>query len=468
MTAFMTDDFLLHNDVSRSLYHDYAKDMPIFDYHNHLPPDQMAENRRFDNLAQAWLLEDHYKWRAMRANGVNEKYITGDASDWEKFHAWASTVPKCLRNPLYHWTHLELKNPFGITELLNEESARRIYDQASEMLQDDRFTANGLLEQMNVKLVCTTDDPLDDLRYHKAIAENNGFTKCYPAWRPDTAMAVDKPEIFSGYVDKLTELTGNNCDDLDSYMTALAERHQFFHDNGCRLSDHGLAQPYAEDYSAAEVDAAYKKVRAGNTLDKEECEKLFSYFLYEFAIMDHAKGWVQQHHLGPLRNNSSRLKKIVGADAGTDSMGDRLMAESMSRFFDRLDSTDQLTKTIVYNLNPRDNALFATMVGNFQDGSVPGKMQFGSGWWFLDQKHGMIDQMNILSNMGLLSRFVGMLTDSRSFLSFPRHEYFRRILCQLIGEDVVNGELPHDMELLGSLVQDVCWNNAKNYFDMEV
>jgi glucuronate isomerase len=464
----MTEDFLLHTETARTLYHDYAKDMPIYDYHCHLPPDQIAQNRRFENLTQAWLAGDHYKWRAMRANGVDERLITGDASDWEKFEAWASTVPATLRNPLYHWTHLELKTPFGITDLLNADSARRMYDSCSEMLQQDDFTTRGLLKQMNVKVVCTTDDPVDSLEHHIAMAAEETETKMYPAWRPDMALAIDRPEEFLAWLKKLEQASGEEVKDFESFLSALQKRHDYFHEHGCRLSDHGLEQPYAENYKSAEIRFIFDEVLQGNQPTREECLAYWSCVLHELALMDHARGWVQQFHLGAIRNVNAHKVATLGKDTGYDSIGDFDMGRALGAFLNRLESKGKLCKTILYNLNPRDNALFAAMIGNFQDGSVPGKMQFGSGWWFLDQKHGMIDQLNALSNMGLLSRFVGMLTDSRSFLSYPRHEYFRRILCSLIGDDVENGELPSDMPLLGSMVQDICWNNADNYFDMQV
>ena len=466
--TFLSEDFLLHSPMAKTLYHDFAKDMPIYDYHNHLPPDEIAENRKFENLSQIWLAGDHYKWRAMRTNGIDERYITGDASDKEKFDAWAATVPKTLRNPLYHWTHMELKKPFGITDLLNKDSAAEIYDKAGEMLQSDDFTTRGILKQMNVKVVCTTDDPIDDLRHHKAIAAEDINLKVFPAWRPDKAMMAGDTENFNAYVDQLSEVSGIDCDSFDNYMAAIQKRHDFFHEAGCRLSDHGLHEPYVDDYTKSEIEAIFKKVRGGTDLSEAEVRQFYSCMLYEFGVMDHAKGWVQQFHIGPIRNLNSRMKEKLGPDSGFDSFDDRPMGLALAQFLDRFDKENRLCKTIIYNLNSNLNDLYAAMIGNFQTGGVPGKMQFGSGWWFNDQKTGMIDQMNSLSNMGLLSHFVGMLTDSRSFLSFPRHDYFRRILCQILGEDVANGELPNDAELLGAMVQDICWNNALNYFDMAV
>ncbi len=466
---FLTDDFLLHTPMARTLYHEHAKGMPIYDYHCHLPVDEIASNRSFENLTQVWLSGDHYKWRAMRANGVSERLITGVASDWDKFEAWAATVPDTLRNPLYHWTHMELKRPFGVTTLLGPDTARDVYDTCGAMLQQPEFSTRGLFKQMNVKVVCTTDDPVDSLEHHIAMRSGDDFgTKVYPAFRPDMGMAVDRPEAFNAWVDRLEVASGIDCTDFDSYMNALRQRHDFFHEQGCRLSDHGLERAYADDFTAKEIADIFDRVRSGSVLAEGDVHKFWSCMLLEFARMDAAKGWVQQFHMGALRGVNTRLLNQLGPDTGFDSIGDFEMAKPLGAFLDKLDQTNELTKTILYNLNPRDNDLFATMIGDFQDGSVPGKMQYGSGWWFLDQKTGMIDQLNSLSNMGLLSRFIGMLTDSRSFLSYPRHEYFRRILCGLLGEDVANGELPDDVEMLGAMVRNICWENAVGYFDMDV
>ena len=466
---FIHDDFLLHSPVARTLYHEVAAGLPIFDYHCHLPPEDIASNRSFENLTQIWLEGDHYKWRAMRANGVDESFITGDQSDWAKFEKWAETVPATLRNPLYHWTHMELKRPFGVTDLQDPSSAKRIYDSCGEQLASPEFTTQGLLKQMNVKVVCTTDDPVDQLEHHRAIADGADFgTRVYPTFRPDAGMAVDRPEVFNAWVDRLESVSGMGCSTFDDFLAAIQQRHDYFHENGCRLSDHGLEQAYAEDYTASEIAEAYAQVRHGASLELDAIRKFQSCMLLEFGRMDAAKGWVQQYHLGAYRNSNTRLLDALGPDTGFDSIGDFDMAVPLGRMLDRLDSESALAKTILYNLNPRDNEVFATMIGNFQDGSVPGKMQFGSGWWFLDQKDGMTKQINALSNLGLLSRFVGMLTDSRSFLSYPRHEYFRRILCGILGEDVERGELPEDMDLLSSMVSDICWNNAVAYFEMEL
>jgi glucuronate isomerase len=467
MKKFLSKNFLLQTDTAQALYHEYAKEMPIIDYHCHLPPDQIANDINFENLTQAWLYGDHYKWRAMRTNGVQEKYCTGNASDYEKFQKWAETVPYTLRNPLYHWTHLELQRYFDIGDILNAKTAKKIYEEATEALQTKEFSVRNILRRMNVKVVCTTDDPTDSLNYHQQIKDDGFEVKVLPAFRPDKAMNVDDPAIFNAYVSKLEAASNINISSFNNYLDALKNRHEFFASMGCSVSDHGIEQIYAEDYTDAEIEAAFNQIRRGNQLSQEEILKFRSAMLYIFAIWDWEKGWVQQYHFGALRNNNSRLLAQLGPDTGWDSIGDFPQGRSMSKFLNRLDSTNQLTKTILYNLNPADNALIATMAGNFNDGSFPGKIQFGSGWWFLDQKHGMTEQMNALSNMGLISRFIGMLTDSRSFLSFPRHEYFRRILCNLFGEDIENGELPNDVEWTGKTIQDICYNNALNYFNWQ-
>jgi len=467
MKPFLDNNFVLQTKTAEKLYHEHAAKMPIIDYHSHLVPQQIAENSMFENITQAWLYGDHYKWRAMRTNGVEEKYCTGNASDKEKFMKWAETVPYTLRNPLYHWTHLELRRYFDIQELLGPNTAEGIYSKTASMLQTDDFRIDGLMRKMNVELVCTTDDPADDLAYHKQYREGGNDIKMLPTWRPDKAMAVDYPDTYNAYIDKLGEMAGINIISFAELLDALKKRQDYFESLGCKLSDHGLEEFYAEDYTQKEIDDIFKKVRSGKKPDYSEVLKFKSAMLYEFAILDHAKGWTQQFHVGAQRNNNTRLFNALGPDTGFDSIGDWNMALTMAKFFDRLDQTDQLTKTILYNLNPRDNYMLGTMIGNYQDGSIPGKMQFGSGWWFNDQKDGMEAQMNALSNLGLLSRFVGMLTDSRSFLSFPRHEYFRRILCNLLGNDVENGLLPDDMGLLGNMVEDVCYNNAKSYLNFE-
>lgn len=465
MKQFLDDNFLLQSKTAEYLYHEHAKKMPIIDYHCHLIPQQMAENKQFDNIAQPWLYGDHYKWRAMRTNGVEERYCTGDASDWEKFEKWAETVPYTLRNPLYHWTHLELKRYFGVEELLTKDTAKGIYDKTAAMLQTDEYRVQGLIKKMNVEIICTTDDPVDSLEYHQQLGASSSGFKVYPAWRPDKAMAVDDPEKYNAYLDTLETVSETAIRTYQDLLEALQKRHDFFHENGCRLSDHGIENFLATAYTQKEIEGIFKKARSGKALRPEEIDKIKSALLYDFGIMDHAKGWVQQYHVGAMRNNNTRLLNTLGPDTGFDSIGDYQLATPMSRFFDKLDKDNKLAKTILYNLNPADNEIMATMIGNFQDGSVPGKMQWGSGWWFLDQKYGMEAQMNVLSTLGLLSRFVGMLTDSRSFLSFPRHEYFRRILCNLLGNDVENGEIPDDKALLGQMVENICYNNAKTYFN---
>lgn len=464
MKAFLDKDFLLQSDVAQQLYHKHAEPSPIIDYHCHLPPDQIAADKKFKNLTEIWLYGDHYKWRAMRTNGIDEKYCTGDADDYEKFLRYAETVPYTLRNPLYHWTHLELQRYFGIDTLLNGNTAKQIYHQCNEQLQEDQMSTRNILRKMKVKVVCTTDDPTDNLAHHAKLREDGFEIKVLPTFRADKSMTVDDPEAYNNYLSKLEQAADTSINSYQDLLDALKKRHDFFAKAGCRLSDHGINNFIAEDYSDEEVEKYFDQVRSGKKLDASAILKLKSAILYQLAIMDHEKGWTQQFHVGAMRNNNSRMLRQLGPDTGFDSIGDYRIGTPMSRFFDRLDSTDQLAKTIIYNLNPRDNYLVGTMIGNFNDGSTPGKMQFGSGWWFLDQKEGMEMQMNALSNLGLLSRFVGMLTDSRSFLSYPRHEYFRRILCNLLGNDVVNGELPYDMELLGQTVENICYYNAKAFF----
>lgn len=465
--AFLDHNFMLHTTAARRLYHEFAASMPIVDYHNHLPPQQIAENHRFDNLTQVWLYGDHYKWRAMRTHGISEDYCTGQASDWEKFEKWADTVPYTVRNPLYHWTHLELRRYFGITELLSPKTARSIYEQANEMLQKPEFSVRGLLRSRNVQLLCTTDDPTDSLEWHQKLANepNNDGIVMLPAFRPDKAMAVEQPAAFQEWTQRLANVSGVRIEHYDDFLQALHNRHDFFAENGACVSDHGLEQMYAETYTHSEITAIFKKVWSGNTLAPSDILKFKSALLYEFALWDCEKDWVQQFHLGALRNNNSRAMRLLGADTGWDSIGDFQQGKALAQFMDRLDNENKLAKTVLYNLNPADNELMATMIGNFNDGSIPGKIQFGSAWWFLDQKQGMEKQINALSNMGLLSHFVGMLTDSRSFLSFPRHEYFRRTLCNLFGREIENGELPDsETEWIGKVVRDICYSNALHYF----
>ncbi|MBS7565626.1 glucuronate isomerase [Mucilaginibacter sp. Bleaf8] len=468
MKNFLDENFLLQTDTAQRLYHDYAKHLPIIDYHCHLLPDQIANNINFKNLTQVWLYGDHYKWRAMRTNGVNEDYITGSKSDCEKFEQWAATVPYTLRNPLYHWTHLELQRYFDVQELLSPKTAQQIYDDCTAKLQTPEYSVQGLIKKMNVETICTTDDPLDNLEFHQQMKQQpDAPVKLLPAYRPDKAMNADDVPALCAYISKLEEVVNVTIHSYEDYLAALKQRHDYFAENGCSVSDHGLEQVYAEDYTDDEIRAIFVKIRANNVLMPGEILKFKSAMLFQFAIWDHEKGWVQQYHLGALRNNNTRLLTQLGPDTGFDSIGDFNQAKALSKFLNKLDTEDRLAKTIVYNLNPADNELMATMIGNFNDGSVAGKVQFGSAWWFLDQKDGMTRQMNALSNMGLLSRFVGMLTDSRSFLSFPRHEYFRRLVCNLFGDDIENGELPNDIEWTGKIVQDICYYNAKNYFPFD-
>ncbi|GAB1452795.1 glucuronate isomerase [Draconibacterium sp.] len=465
MKPFMDKDFLLQTETAKKLYHNHAAKMPIFDYHCHINPQQIADDVRFENITQIWLYGDHYKWRAMRTNGVDEKYCTGNATDWEKFEKWAETVPYTLRNPLFHWTHLELKKFFGIEKILSPETAKEIWDECNAKLQTPEYSVRGIIRMANVHTICTTDDPIDSLEHHQKIKASGFEVAVLPAWRPDKAMAVENVKAYNDYLNNLSYTADKKIDSFLSLKGALDNRHQFFHDNGCRLSDHGLETAIAEDYTNDEIEKIFIKIRSGADLSSTEILKFKSAMLYEFGIMDHSRGWSQQFHIGALRNNSTRLFNKLGADVGLDSIGDFEIAKPLSKLLDRLDMNNKLAKTVLYNLNPRDNELIGTMIGNFQDGSVPGKMQFGSGWWFLDQKDGMEKQINALSNLGLLSRFVGMLTDSRSFLSYTRHEYFRRTLCNILGNDIENGEIPNDMKLVGQMVENICFNNAKEYFN---
>ncbi len=464
MKKFLDEDFLLSTKTSQKLYHNFAKGLPIIDYHCHLPPDQIADDINFKNLTQIWLYGDHYKWRAMRANGVPEEYITGNRTDYEKFEKWAETVPYTMRNPLYHWTHLELQRYFDVYDILSPSTAKKIYDECTEKLQSPEYSVRNLMLRMKVEMSGTTDDPLDDLAYHQKIKKDGFAIKVHPSFRPDKAMQADNIPALNDYIQKLEGIAGSQIGTFNDYLRALKGRHDYFAENGCSVSDHGLEQFYAEDYSDADIDAIFKKIRSSQALSHAEVLQFKSCMLYNFGLWDHEKGWVQQYHVGGLRNNNTRLLDQIGADAGLDSIGDFPQGIAMTRFLNKLDKDNKLAKTIIYNLNPADNELIASMTGNFNDGTIAGKIQFGSAWWFLDQKDGMIKQLDALSNIGLLSRFVGMLTDSRSFLSYPRHEYFRRILCDLIGKDVENGELPEDIEWLGKMVQDVCYYNAKNYF----
>ena len=462
--TFISDHFLLHSKEAETLYHKYAKDMPIIDYHNHLSAKQIAENKAIDNITDAWLSGDHYKWRGMRANGIDEQFITGKASKKEKFDKWAETVPNTLRNPLFHWTQLELKRYFDIDAILQPSNAKEIYKKANNILAHK--TPADLLKDMNVEVICTTDDPIDNLEYHQLIAKQNIFTKVYPTFRPDALLLVES-DSFLNYLNKMETCVGSSIQNIDDLLNAIQSRVDYFDQNGCRLSDYGLEQIYADNFTLEAAGAVLKRRLSGEDITTEETNIYASCILYHLCKMYHAKGWVQQFHLGALRNNNSRLLSQVGADSGCDSIGDISHGAAMSTFFNRLDAEESLSKTITYNLNPSQNEVFATMMGNYSEGGIPGKMQWGSAWWFLDQKDGMEKQLNTLSNVGLLSQFVGMLTDSRSFLSFPRHEYFRRILCNMLAEDIQNGLVPNDIPFIGKMIQDICYNNALAYFDFK-
>jgi len=464
MKAFIHDDFLLQSEQAKILYHQYAKNQPIIDYHCHLNPKLIAEDYKFADMWDIWLNGDHYKWRAMRTNGISERFVTGDASPKEKFLKWAETVPMTLRNPLYHWSHLELARHFDEFELLNSDNAERIYNECNEKLKSDGFSCRSLMRRMKVEVVCTTDDPIDDLFYHDKIADSGFEIKVLPTFRPDKACNILDVKEYNAYLDMLGKKCGIEIVSLDDLITALQTRHDYFHSRGCRLSDHGIGAFSPVSIPKEKLEGPFQNLRRGKKVEMGYFGAIQNAVLFELARMDHEKGWVQQYHYGALRNNNTMMLEKVGVDAGYDSIGDLPVANSMSRFFDHLQKENELAKTIIYNLNPTDNHVVATMIGNFQDGSVPGKIQFGSGWWFLDQKDGMESQMNVLSNLGLISRFVGMLTDSRSFLSYPRHEYFRRILCNLLGEDMRKGLLPDDEKIIGNMVSHISYLNAKEYF----
>ena len=462
-TKFIHDNFLLENKYAEELYHNYSKNQPIIDYHNHLSPQHIAEDKMFDGITELWIYGDHYKWRAMRALGINEKFITGDASDKEKFLSWAKTVPYTMRNPLYHWTHLELARYFNVYDLLNEKSAEKIYEQVSAKVNTKAYSTQNLLRMANAEYVCTTEDPTDTLLHHQQIIKSNLDIKVGTSFRPDKAIMISN-DGYNNYIDSLANVSGITINTYDDLCDALKNRIEFFNKNGCSVCDHGLAQIYFENYTESEIKTIFKKKSENQNITTEEELKFQSAILIFLAETYHQYGWVQQFHLGALRNNNARMHRILGPDTGWDSIGDYPQAQKLSAFLNALDSKNKLSKTIIYNLNPADNEVMATMIGNFNDGSVKGKVQLGSGWWFLDQKDGMIKQLNALSNMGLISCFVGMLTDSRSFLSFPRHEYFRRILCNLLGDEIKRGELPNDIEWIGKMVADISYFNAKEYF----
>ena len=464
-TTFIHDNFLLENKFAEELYHNYSKNQPIIDYHNHLSPQAIAEDKIFDNVTKVWINGDHYKWRAMRTLGINEQFITGNGSDKDKFLNWGKTVPYTMRNPLYHWTHLELARYFDITELLNEKSAERIYEETSAKINSPEYSTRNLLSKVNASYICTTEDPIDTLEFHQQIAKSDFEVKVGTAFRPDKAILIAN-DGYNEYVDALGEKAGISINTYADLCSALRNRIDYFDKNGCKICDHGLDQVYFENYTENEINVIFKKKRENTPLSNNEALKFQSAVLFFLFETYHEFGWVQQLHLGALRNNNARMHRILGPDTGWDSIGDYPQAQKLSAFLNALDSKDKLAKTIIYNLNPADNEVMATMIGNFNDGSVRGKVQFGSGWWFLDQKDGMTKQLNALSNMGLISCFIGMLTDSRSFLSFPRHEYFRRILCNLLGEEIKKGELPNDMEWIGKMVSDISFNNAKEYFKL--
>ncbi|MGQ1947907.1 glucuronate isomerase [Geofilum sp. OHC36d9] len=462
MANFIHPDFALEGKTAKKLYHDYAEKLPIVDFHCHLSPKLVANNHKFESLGQIWLEGDHYKWRAMRTNGIDEKYCTGDVSFRDKFQKWAETVPYTIGNPLYHWTHLELARYFNIYEVLSPANAGKIYDQATEMLQQDEFSTQNILKTMNVEVVGTTDDPIDSLEYHKSL---KGFSvKIRPTFRPDNLLKTENGQFFLDYIKKLESVSGKSIKTLHDLIEVVDQRHAFFDSMGCRASDHGLDRIYYTKNFRVESEKAFTRLLAGETLSDEETESYRTFIMYELCKMNHKRGWVQQFHLGAMRNNNTRMFQKLGADVGFDSIGNSQDAIKISRFLDLLDSEDKLTKTILYNLNPADNEMFVTMLGNFQDGRTPGKVQYGAGWWFLDQKTGMEKHLKDLSALGLLARFVGMVTDSRSFLSYPRHEYFRRILCNHLGNEVDKGMIPNDQELLKTVIQDISYNNSMKYF----
>lgn len=465
--SFIHEDFLLSNEQAKRLYHDYAKDQPILDYHCHLPPEDLSSNRQFANLFEIWLEGDHYKWRAMRANGVPEALCTGEADPYQKFLAWARTVPDTLRNPLYHWSHLELKRYFGFDGLLDGSNAESVWNLANEQLATDELRVFGILRKFDVRAVCTTDDPTDDLAHHRAVSGSGLDTKVYPAFRPDKALAVDRPELFNPWVAALEAASNRAIRSLRDFLDALNHRHEFFHSMGCRLSDHGLDYAYSDFPAESTAEAIFEAARDGVPASASDHAQFAAFMMLHFGQLDAAKGWTKQMHLGARRNNSTRGFRAAGADTGFDSIGDWPQVASLGRYMDRLDGENALPRMILYNNNPNDNYTVATMLGNFQDGVIAGKMQFGSGWWYLDQKEAMEWQLNCLSNVGLLSRFIGMLTDSRSFMSYPRHEYFRRVLCNMLGRDMANGEIPNDEGLVGDLVKRLSFSNARDFLRLE-
>lgn len=468
MKKFLDENFLLNSEAAIELYHNYAKDMPIFDYHCHLSPEAIANDKSFKNITEIWLGGDHYKWRAMRSNGVDEEYITGDASDYDKFKAWAKTVPYCIGNPLYHWSHLELKRFFNIDLIISEDTADEIWERANALLKEKEFTAKALIKKSNVKALCTTDDAIDTLEFHKIIREDKEFgVKVIPALRPDKGINIQN-DTFIPWIKALSNISGMKIESYDDFINALDSRVEYFHQEGCRLSDHGIDNMFYKPANVEEINDIFLKVMDGKALTEEEIDKYKTLTLINLAKMYNKRGWTMQLHLGALRNNNARMFKILGPDTGYDSISDGNIAESLSRLLNEMDKTNELPRTILYCLNPSDNYILGTMIGNFQGGGIPGKLQFGSGWWFNDQKEGMMQQMSALANLGLLRRFVGMVTDSRSFISYTRHEYFRRVLCDLVGSWAEDGEVPNDMELLGTMIKEICFLNAKEYFGIEI
>lgn len=468
LRQFINEKFLLKNETAVSLYNDYAKDMPIIDYHCHLSPKEIYEDKRFKNITEVWLYGDHYKWRAMRSNGIDEKYITGDADDYSKFIAWAKTVPMTIGNPLYHWTHMELQKYFGINEILNEKSAEEIWEKANSQIIKAEFSSRGLITKSKVEVICTTDDPIDSLEYHIKLKEDKSFkVKVLPTLRPDKGLDISNKN-FKAWVEKLGQASGKVISSYDIFLAALEDRIKFFHSVGCRISDHALDKVYYVEASKDEVNGIFDKALKDEVLSEEEINKYKTYTLRMLGRSYCEYGWTMQLHIGAMRNNNTRMFEKMGPDTGFDSSSDYSIAYPLSRFLDSLEIINSLPKTILYTLNPGDNYVLATMLGNFQGSEVPGKIQFGSAWWVNDNKDGMIEQMKALGNVGLLSRFVGMLTDSRSFLSYTRHDYFRRILCNLLGQWAEEGEVPEDVELLGRIVQGICYTNAKEYFGIDI